>query len=368
MNYEDYKSIVNKWEIEPEKKEDKIATLEKWNEKLSDDEKKIVFKICENIHYYSFSKVAEKIEEVQKKVISVTDNKIKNVLFLPLKTKSRVESSENIFIPYINFSGLREITPQNLIIKKSRDFIEEFVDAKNYTKKLITEYIEKTKEYELCSDELAKVGDDIAQKKLMENKIRACLRRTTKINNDLQDFWSNKTYGNDVQKIIFIDDFLCSASNLYNFLESILPILDKLNLDDELCIDFWFLEKYRPSMGKINNIIGKFKNNVSLNIFSSVDSINFVEQSAELGIKKEVMIKTIDDISKNYKIPKNQSEYNQNLGIATYTNAPNNNLNFIINESKEWEPLFRRTKMIKIDNKKKIKEFLLELRERSIPN
>lgn len=356
--------VTKKWDMSKEEIEEKKKILYSWHKKVSFNEKKIIYNICDNIHYYSANKSSDTLKKIEMMVFNSNDMEYSKTLFLPLKKKERMESSLPIFSTYIVKSRLRDNNPNNIVVDYSKDYIKRFVEKKNRIHEYFKNYDQLHNENMVHNSEL-QIAEGIDRKK-PKHRIKINTREMGKINKELQTITALDEYTVfNIENIVFIDDFIGTGNSIETFIKEIST--DLINLNDELNLNIYFfvLECSKNAEKRLNNFLknSNIPNNIKVYIKYGSIAIDFANDT---NIYKNTRInnpkKIIEEVNNRFSI--HEHKYSENMGVASFVNVPNNNVGLITQGSKKWEPLFPRTAVARVDNKKAVKDHLILMRNK----
>lgn len=164
-----------------------------------------------------------------------------------------------------------------------------------------------------------------------------------------------------INRLVLVDDFIGSGKSIKSIIDSIVPILKSLTKDKQLVLNVFVLE----CQNKVKNeVLDYFKNknliNVTMDIYCAHEAIDFINDvdiynDDEIRIYKDV----INKLMRKYNLTNNP--FTKNMGVASFVNAPNNNLPLISKESASWNPIFKRDVVPKVNDHKAVKELLLNI-------
>lgn len=386
MNEKELNKILNNWDMTDEEREIKKNVLKKWWSKLENQqEKEIIYDICLNINYYSVKRTVESLTYLESNTFHGDTNLKKRSLIFPIRKKARFESSNGIFADYIVGSSIRKDMAENLIFDNPKQYLkhfvetmnkdseylrimrktEELIDTKASFKKLIKENsFEELFDMDISYEEF--MDTDITFKELVK-EISSFEEMLEEINQNHEKYWEVKDFPwYTIDKLIFVDDFIGSGSSIEEFInEYLLPPLE--SLDDKLKIQiiFWILECSKIGENHYNKIISSssIPSNITFELCYKEKAIDFLNDSKRFTKKtNEEVNEVLKRVNKTNKLK--SGKYCVNTGLASFINAPNNNLPIITKESTEWEPLFPRVNMNRPNKKKLYQERMLEIRSR----
>lgn len=316
--------IVSKWDMNEELKLEKINILKAWMKKTEkQNDKEILLTICSNITYYS-----EKLSvDTLKKITNFEENS-ETTVYLPVRKYDRVESSVPIFSSFIVDSGIRRRNVDNLIMERAALYLKNLFVA--------------ISEYDSLVNELKKPKTKEKEKELLEK-----LEKVMKKPNYKYCFYK-------LENIALIDDFIGSGESLISFIEkSLVPLFEYFDSSRPLNITFYVFESSLEGKKKINSFIkqnGLIPDNITISIVEGAEALDFLENETIYDKLADITLKdvksTIKDIDNKYNFK--TSKFSKNMGVASFVNAPNNNLSVISksNNKKKWEALFERTKVV----------------------
>lgn len=301
----------------------------------------------------------------------------KHVLFLPLRTKDRMESSIPLFtilkeslpidqsVTNINNSGsvLKDIYEKKTEYAKASKLIYEPGNTPlncsltrsihNYNEK-ISKLKEEITEIEKCQNQLI---ENFKNKiPTQNNSLKKLSNRLKEVNRQIRSFESKKSsllnsYKQNyvsliqVKNVIIFDDFLCTGTSVNKFINTNIEYIRKLS---DVKILFLFIESTSIGKSKVDKTITD-KNLKNVEVKSSVQSINVDEKVKEESEEKFRIFKTEEEkIESEFNLYK--SRYGCRTAIASFVNAPNSNCSFLSNKGNGgWLPLFERATHKKVD-------------------
>jgi len=314
-------SIIDNWDLIDSKKEEKRAILNDWISKIdSESDQNILLTICNNINYYSEKKTVDTLDSI----INSDQEENKKTIYFPVRKHNRVESSVPIFCSYLVNSGIRDTSAQNLILEKTRHYLKNLFEELSYL-----DYL-RIKHHET---------NDPIQKKEYEDHINELMR--------------NKEYPYpyyNLANIALIDDFVGSGTSLVQFIQgSLIPSFQYLRTPRKLHITFYVFEASKDGERHVLDYIKEnplIPNNVTISLKKGTTAIDFLANQNIYSNLNDVNLndvkKLVDNINNAYRFKINR--FSKNMAVASFVNAPNNNLPFVSNTNTEkgWFPLFRR--------------------------
>jgi len=344
-------NVVSKWDVSEELKRNKIEVLESWREKINDAEKfELLLRICNKFEYYSKKLTADTYKfflEDARKEHDDFDSFLESTLFTPLRTRERLESSVDMLA---HFRLANKIDAASTYVEGPVMFIRRYrkfkEDLKKHFESIAEEKTELEKKVGILNADLQKIEDgkiiQIIRKRIIEVDTRL-LKLDETLKKLANDYKKHYYY---VRSIVIIDDFIGTGSSGKKLVRRLARELEGTDID--ISFYLWILETSAIGIEEIErlaNSLGvklkvKFKR-ISLNVLEG----NEVFSSDEL----QIATKEINSIRINYNIP--QSRYSKNHALASFVNAPNNNLALLSNESDQWRALFLRIKRVEKDRK-----------------
>lgn len=346
--------VVSRWDISEELKQNKIEILESWREMINDDEKfKLLLRICNKFQYYSTKLTADTYKvffEDARKEHEDFDSFLESTLFTPLRTRERMESSVDMFS---QFRLANNIDAGSTFVEGSIMFIKKFREFKEDLKKKIEIVEEEKKDLKkkvsILNADLQKY-EDKKVKEIIAKKVKAANDSLVKLDKTFEEAANdfNKKYYY-VKNIVIIDDFIGTGSSGEKLIKRLARELEGTDID--ITFYLWILET--STIGKEN--IERLANSLGINLkikFSKI-SLNVLEGNEVFSSEEQqIAEKEIKSILKSYNIPR--SRYSNNHALASFVNAPNNNLALLSNESDQWKALFLRMK--RVEKERKIKD------------
>lgn len=344
-------NVVNKWDISEELKSEKINILTSWYVQIGDNKKfDIILKICNEFQYYSEKKTASIYEillEDRRKELTDFDVVLKSTLFTPLRSKDRIESSVDMFS---NFRLANKIDANSTFVEGPIIFIKKFKQSINSSREVCKRI---TLDINLLNDEKLYLKSElthtteIGKRKDISKAIKVIKEKINKKNSsiikEIEEFKKNYYY---VKDIVIIDDFIGTGTSGENLIKDLAKELDGTDID--ISFHLWVLETSMDGKKKIEELADSL--GIKLEIKSNEISKNVLEENKVFSSNEILMAKeTVDSITKEFNIP--LSSFSKNHALASFVNAPNNNLELLSNESDQWKALFLR---IKRGNKDKV--------------
>ena len=343
--------VVSKWDISEELKRSKIEVLESWREKINDAEKfELLLRICNKFEYYSKKLTADTYKfffEDARNEHKDFDSFLESTLFTPLRTRERLESSVDMLA---HFRLANKIDAASTYVEGPVMFIRRYrkfkEDLKKHFESIEEEKTELKKKVGLLNTDLQKIEDGKVKKKIRK-RIIEMNTRLLKLDETLKKLANDyKKYYYYVRNIVIIDDFIGTGSSGKKLIRRLAQELEGTDID--ISFYLWILETSDIGIEEIERLaksLGvklkvKFKR-ISLNVLEG----NEVFSSDEL----QIATKEINSIQRNFNIPR--SRYSKNHALASFVNAPNNNLALLSNESNQWRALFLRIKRVEKDRK-----------------
>lgn len=344
-------NTVSKWDLNKQKANEKTEILTKWERDINDDETfLILLKICEHFNYYSENKTAEtffalynKLEITQKEF----DLFFEESIFMPLRRKERTETSIQMFV---NFMAANNIDA----IKTNMDgpllYLSKYFEEKEVLHKNIKKFLQLKEENQSKVEKLEERKQENAKDLKTHRKIgkeqrkyeAEIVREKERLKRTLAVVKSKYL---DTKNLIIIDDFIGTGDSMMKFFKDCINLIKVL----EVKIYIIVLE---TSLDGEETILGFAQHNqIDVTIMSGNYSKDVLEKDYIFEKSNVTQVsQKIELLNKKFKINKNI--YCKNHAIATYVNAPNNNLTLLSSKSKTWHPIFLRKKK----NEKKIKE------------
>lgn len=331
-------NVVTNFDLDStELEENKMSVLENWRSKVfAPDEFELILKMCSGFHYYSQRKTASSFQELidrdnNKEIIS---NKS---LFMPyIRNDDHSETSIAIFTQFISkleietYDTYPGITAKKLKIISS--VLSKYVKHLEKSEELYSEItvLKEAKSNEDDPEKKSLLEREIKEKSLLLSENKKCTRKF---------FSSHQKQTFYLENIILVDDFIGSGSSVINLLTEIGEDLQLIQ--SFINVYFICLEASEKGIQSINEKLSKLKisNFHILNYTEAIDILNnssmFTEEE-QVEINK--IVKTIEDDHDLQRNPK----YSMNTAIASFMNAPNNNVTILSFKNDHWCPLFER--------------------------
>ena len=160
-----------------------------------------------------------------------------------------------------------------------------------------------------------------------------------KLEKERDEFIEANYYYLNVENIFFVDDFIGTGRSAVTFLTELL----KYESAKSFNIYLFALEISQDAMIKLEKFASL--NEINLILLYSRMSINVLEENVVFN-KSEIISarKNIHNVSSKYKIE--GGGFCINNAIASYVNAPNNNLPLLYKRKNGWTPIFKRTNKV----------------------
>ncbi|MED4562274.1 phosphoribosyltransferase-like protein [Bacillus altitudinis] len=343
--------LVQLWDLEQEEKDQKIEIFQMWEKILKEDEFETILKICNNFSYYSYKLTAEAYKTIFDKNtcnIDKVEKFIESSLFFPLRKKERVESAVDMFSSFrlvnnIDANRTKMVCPTEYLnqYKKSIVDLKQFVnenDEKNIEDKETIQNLNN----QLILNKKNKIISKKLKKRInfLQNNLA---KRENSLNKNIENFSENYL---TVKNMIIIDDFIGTGNSVISFLEKIGNII--MGSDIEIKIYLWVIEASESGIKAIEKIVEEL--GIDFNISFYKESIDVLEEDKVFSTENISGVREIiKNINKQNKL--RPSKYCKNHAIASFVNAPNNNLTLLSEESSTWTALFLRTKRNKVERK-----------------
>ena len=339
-------TIVGTWDLSVEERNNKRDIIIGWREALKDEDRfNELLKICASFCYYSEKLTAESYKEIFERFITTCtdyDGFIKSCKFMPLRRKERMESSVDMF------SSFRLVTKLDANLTN----VNGPISFLNYYENIASLLKNKTEKQELLNKESEK-GIIIMESQLqliVDNKVCSKIKKQIKKLKD-QNKKQNEILKQDIERfndeyyriknIVLIDDFIGTGKSVVKLLRKILEQIKKFDIK----VHLWVIETSQSGKREIEKFSKTNKLNIEILYYKiSIDTLK--ENSIFSGSNLQNVIQNVKQINQQFNLKVN-NQYCKNHAIATYVNAPNNNLTLLSEESNKWNPIFLRTKRIK---------------------
>ncbi|SEO44513.1 hypothetical protein SAMN04488134_107160 [Amphibacillus marinus] len=335
--------VVHLWDLDKKNKNDKIQILKIWMENLSEDEFGILLDICSNFNYYSEKLTAQVYKKLYENNISKPDDVeifLSQSLFFPLRKKDRIESAVDMFSSFrlvnnIDANRTKIICPADYLINYNSNYhnLKKLVEENDLTDKNDNERIQN------LNQQLINIKNETISKKI-EKKIinlkKGKNNREQRLNKRVELF--NENYFS-VKNMIIIDDFIGTGDSVVSFLKKIGKSLKENDIN--IKINLWVIEASKQGLEAIEDIVTKFELDMS---------ISYYKESIDVLVEEKLFptqnIRDVQEIIRGINKRNNlkPSRYCRNHAIASFVNAPNNNLTLLSENSFTWNALFPRTK------------------------
>lgn len=345
------------------------SVLSTWQKQISEDAFPIFKYIVSIFNYYSSEKAATVFKDLDVRLQYLSKDEI---LFLPLRTKDRMESSIPLVsmlqlhlsmnISRTNFkdsgSVLRDIyckkreyaiayrlsekgmtdSPLDCSLTRSIMTCDRAIDAlkkqqielEEYKNNLISklqagEPIPKGTNIKKISADIRNVKDKIKKKESEKSGI---------LNVYLLDYVSLI----QVKNVVIFDDFLCTGTSVNNFINDNVKYLKELS---DVQFLFLFLESTSTGKMEVEKTI-KMNELFNVRIAFGMEAIN-VDNEVKKKSQSDLKIFQQEEERIENLFVLEKSKYQCRTAIATFINSPNSNCNFLCGRGNgEWQPLFER--------------------------
>ncbi|MFC5649467.1 hypothetical protein ACFPYJ_10040 [Paenibacillus solisilvae] len=340
MENNEIDEIVKKWDLDEVQRNEKLEILKIWKTKLAKDDFETILKICCNFNYYSVRLTAEAYLEVFNRNASeigeMFDSFLKESLFLPLRRKDRIESAVDMFS---SFRLVNKIDANKTHVNGPADYLQKYKASIEHNSKIVREYDQENGKEEASmqslKNELVACSNNKKQKSI-KIRIREIEASKNKREQQIENFYQNYL---SVKNLIIIDDFIGTGTSVKNLLEDIAKIITGSKIKIKLFL--WVIE---ASKSGIETIVKRAKElKIEINISFYIESIDVLAENSIFSSDKIIEVKAV--IKKiNVQHGLKRSIYCKNHAIASFVNAPNNNLTLLSEGNSAWTALFLRTK------------------------
>lgn len=343
--------LVQLWDLEQEERDHKIEIFQMWEKILKKDEFETILKICNNFNYYSYKLTAEAYKTIFDKNtcnIDKAETFVENSLFFPLRKKERVESAVDMFS---SFRLVNNIDANRTKMMCPADYLNQYKNSIVKLKQFVKENDQKNIEYKETLQNLNNQLTLNQKNKIISKKIKKRIdslqiklaNRENLLNKNIENFSENYL---TVKNMIIIDDFIGTGDSVISFLKKIGNII--IDSDIEIKIYLWVIEASESGIKAIEETVKQL--GIDFNISFYKESIDVLEEDKVFSTENISGVKEIiKNINKQNKL--RPSRYCKNHAIASFVNAPNNNLTLLSEESSTWTALFVRTKRNKVERK-----------------
>jgi hypothetical protein len=341
--------IVNLWDLNQEDQNNKLEILKDWETKLSEDEFDIILKICRGFNYYSQELTArayKTIFENKARTINDFDTFMKESLFFPLRRKDRIESAVDMFS---SFRLVNKIDANQTRIMCLAEYLKNYKDRITYLKNIDKTSMKMDDDENSTIENLQDSLKDSIKDQKVCSKIKKRIGKIKASQTDRQDHLDklvlefHKNYYS-VKNIIIIDDFIGTGDSGVSFLRKIGEVIGDSKINFNLFL--WVIET--SDSGK--QAIEKKAEELGFKI-----DISFYKKSIDVLEKDKIFSSDhIDDVNERIKTINKRHRlrpgiYCKNHAIASFVNAPNNNLTLLSENSINWTALFLRTKRNEVE-------------------
>lgn len=346
-----FNELVHLWDLDQEERDKKIEIFQMWEKNLNKDEFETILEICNHFNYYSYKLTAEAYKSIFDKNacnIDKFETFIEQSLFFPLRKKDRVESAVDMFS---SFRLVNNIDANRTKMVCPADYLMQYKTSIDYFGKLVKENDQK-------SIEDKKIIQNLENQLILNKKNKIISKKIKKRINRLQEIKDKREYllkkkvevflenYLSVKNMIIIDDFIGTGDSVVSFLKKIGSIL----VDSTIGIKFhlWVIEASESGIKAIEETVKQLGIDFDISFYK--ESINVLEEDKIFSPENISEVKEIiGNINKRNKL--RPSRYCKNHAIASFVNAPNNNLTLLSEESSTWTALFLRTKRNKVERK-----------------
>ncbi|MBB5180491.1 hypothetical protein HNQ44_001919 [Planomicrobium koreense] len=336
--------LVSNWDLYPDKQKEKIEILKNWKSQLNKDEYNVILEICKKFNYYSERLTSEVYKNIYiEKSLSIKDFEdfTTHSLFLPLRKKERIESAVSMFSSFIYTN---KIDVNRTHVNGPADYLKKFKSSTEYYVNFIENYDKEDKELRNTIEVLKLELNNYPKGQKIYSKVKKRIGKLQKRQNKkelfaqklLEDFHRNYL---SIKNLILIDDFIGTGESVIKVLKEINKILSGSSININLFL--WVIEANESGINSIKDKAKELEIEIDISAYkSSIDVLeeDIIFPSDDINNVKEI----IKDINKRNKLK--QSTYCKNHAIASYVNAPNNNLTLLSEESATWSALFLRDK------------------------
>ncbi|MDA1846752.1 hypothetical protein PDL09_06065 [Bacillus cereus] len=337
----DINELVLMWDLDGNLRNEKLSTLMKWKEDLEEEEFEVVLKICNHFNYYSERKTAHVYKSVfEEKICSMesVDVFIKKSMFMPLRRKDRIESAIGMLLSFIYLNNI-DVNRTN--VNGPVDYLKKYKDKKESASKIVEECDQEDSVDDaaiLNLQEKSAIQSNQKVKSKIEKQISGLqarkAKRAKRLNALVKEY--DEKY-HSVKNLIIIDDFIGTGQSVIKLLNQIGEITKDSDIGTKLY--FLVIEASKSGMEEIEKTAKRLNIEIQISFYKiSTDVLeeNMVFSSDNIDQIKEM----ISNINKKNKLRK--SEYCRNHAIASFINAPNNNLTLLSKENANWKALFLR--------------------------
>ncbi|MFN7253359.1 MAG: hypothetical protein ACK4M9_21685 [Anaerobacillus sp.] len=347
----DLNEVVHLWDLDQENRDIKMEILEMWKKKLTKDEFEIVLEICNNFNYYSEKLTAQAYKTIYKNNTFNIDKLnifLNQSLFFPLRKKDRIESAVDMFS---SFRLVNKIDANRTRIVCPADYLMNYKTNIDELRRLVKE-----------NDQMSSVDIEMIQnlqkQLIIHKKNKVILTQLNKRINKLQKIKDKRehllnkkveilnTNYLSVKNMIIIDDFIGTGDSVVSFLKKIGSIIEDCSISIKFYL--WVIEASESGMKAIEEIVEQLGIDISISYYK--ESIDVLAEDKIFSTENINEVREIiRNINKRNKL--RPSRYCRNHAIASFVNAPNNNLTLLSEDSSTWTALFLRTKRNKDERK-----------------
>ncbi|MFD5022958.1 hypothetical protein ACFWMP_29145 [Paenibacillus sp. NPDC058367] len=354
--------LVSEWDLDPAQRDKKLEILNMWEAMIGKADFESILEICSNFIYYSERLTALAYKDIFNKNNSEIDN-FEQSLFFPLRRKDRIESSVDMFS---SFRLANNIDANKTYVNGAIDYLIKYRGSKEFNNKVIKEF----------DEEVCKIDDSIyilkmnletyisdrkthssIKKKISELQVNKA-RRKERLDKSIEDFHRNYY---SIKNLLIIDDFIGTGDSVNKFLKEIHEIIN----GSKISVNFflWVIEASESGLEAIEHKANELGLEIVIRFYKKTKDV-LAEDVIFSRDNLDKVKALIEQINKKNRLK--PSPYCKNHAIASFVNAPNNNLTLLSEESSTWKALFLRTKRNKIEREvssKDLKDAYQYLRE-----
>lgn len=342
-----------RWGLSHTEYEQKERILNFWKENTSEVEFEKLCEICINLNYYSAHRAGNALlSALESSEYDIIKNQ--DYLVLPLRRATRFETSNALYAPFIFATGIYEDSLFQTFMDPIKDLFNHILDFEEYYRNTINNIDLLSSKQENLKARILTTNEK-AQQKSISKKIRAYEKQVERYYYDIAEKGAyNQIYLDKINCIVLIDDFIGSGESIKKFFNAHKNMIYAIL---EYKPDFSFIIVVLECTVLGRTVIEKYstENNIKINIVNYSVARNIFEEHYIFGSRESVEeSKNILSELVNKKGIRILSDYNMNLAVASFINAPNNNFPLLITGNHSWTPLFKRK--VKVDKRTDTKE------------
>lgn len=343
----------SRWGLTDKEYEKKIEILQIWKENTTELEFEKLLEVCEKLNYYSATKIGDSfVDAIESSEYKFTEDD--GYIVAPLRCATRFETSNALFFYFISATGIYENDLYKTYMDPIGDLFNHILAFEKYSESQIGQLDLLTNNMETLKINCSNTSDRAQLKSIMKQIKKLEFKINDIYKNIVEEGEYNKIYLEKINCIVLMDDFIGSGKSVKKFFDAHKDMISDIK---EYKPDFYFIILVLECTVQGKTVIEQYstENNISIRIINysvarSIFEENHIFGSSErVEESKCVLLELVQ--KKRIKI---FSDFNMNLAVASFINAPNNNFPLLITENHRWTPLFKRK--IKSDKRTDTKE------------